>query len=80
MIRFKTPHGEHDKTVARAVKSRSRRWYKLAEYNGTNSAQAIRWMVRNGKGIRAFEQYPPGTFDAKIEGTPSGVEVWFRRA
>jgi hypothetical protein len=34
-------------------------------------------MVEHGKGIRAFEQYPPGTFQAIIR---NNVEVWFRAA
>lgn len=77
MIRYKTPNGQHERTVARAVKTRSRRWLHFGTYNGGASAGAISWMIRNGKGLKAVEAYAPGTFDAQIR---DGNEVWIRRA
>lgn len=74
--RYKTRHGEHDRQVERAFNTRSRHFRRLGVYGNSNSAQAIRWMVNNGKGIKAFRQYAPGTFEAVIR---DNVEVWFRR-
>lgn len=76
-VRFKTPHGQHDKAVERVMNRRVRRWTLLGTYGGGASAGSISWMVRHGKGIKAFEAYPAGTFEADIR---NGNEVWFRRA
>lgn len=70
-------NGHYDDIVAKAVKSRSNHYRMLNTFGNPNSANAIRWMVENGRGIRAFEAYVPGTFQAIIR---NDVEVWFRLA
>ena len=77
VVRRKTPHGAFADAVARAMNGANRRWRRLAEYGNPKSAGTIRWMVENGKGLRAFEAYPPGTFEAYVR---NETEVWFRRA
>lgn len=62
--------------VARAVSSRTRHFLKLNAFGTYRSASTIAWMVENGKGLLAFEEYPPGTFQAVVR---DGNEVWFRR-
>lgn len=60
----------------KAAGSKSRRWVMLAEFGTLRSAATIAWMVRNSKGLRAFEEYPPGTFETDVR----DAEVWFRKA
>lgn len=62
--------------VERAARARSRHFRRLNAFGNRNSAWTIAWMVENGRGLAAFEDYPPGTFEAVIRG---GNEVWFRR-
>jgi hypothetical protein len=76
-MRTNARHGEYARAIERAVESKSNHFRLLNVYGNPNSAQTIRWMVENGKGLRAFEQYAPGTFQAVIR---NDVEVWFRLA
>lgn len=76
-VRKNARHGEYARAVEKAVQSKSNHFRLLNIYGGPGSAQTIRWMVENGKGLRAFEQYAPGTFQAIIR---NNVEVWFRLA
>jgi hypothetical protein len=71
----RSPHGAYDEIVARAVSSNSRKFYKLNTFGNANSAYSIMWMVQNGKGLKAFAAYVPGTFEAEIR---DNTEVWFR--
>lgn len=72
------PRVKYRREVERAARARSpRRFLKLGEFGNENSAYTIAWMVRHGRGLFAFEAYPPGTFEAV---TRNGNEVWFRRA
>lgn len=58
-----------------AATTRARRWVLLAEFGTARSAATIAWMIRNSKGLRAFEEYPPDTFETDVRGN----QVWFRR-
>jgi hypothetical protein len=71
----RSPHGAYDEIVARAVSSRSSRYFKLNTFGNVKSALTIVWMVQNGKGLKAFAEYVPGTFEAEIR---DETEVWFR--
>lgn len=73
--RTHSPHGAYDGIVARAVSSRSNRYYRLNAFGSRKSAETIRWMVENGKGLKAFAAYAPRTFEAEIR---DDKEVWFR--
>lgn len=70
-------NGHYDDVVKRAYNSRSTHFHLLNTFGNERSANTIAWMVENGKGIRAFEGYPAGTFQAIIR---NDVEVWFRAA
>jgi hypothetical protein len=63
--------------VQSAYEAKSRQWRKLSTYGNYRSAQTTAYMVRHGRTLTAFEQYPPGTFEAKVR---NEREVWFRRA
>lgn len=76
-VRKNARHGEYAAAIEKAVNSRSNAFRLLNVYGNPNSAQTIRWMVENGKGLRAFEQWAPGSFQAVIR---NDVEVWFRLA
>jgi hypothetical protein len=54
---------------------RSGRWVKLNVFGNPKSAATVAWMVENGKGLRAFEEYVPGSFKADIR---HDTEVWFK--
>lgn len=59
--------------VERAV--RTGHWVKLNTFGNPKSAQTIVWMIENGKGLRAFKAYVPGSFKASIR---NEREVWFK--
>jgi hypothetical protein len=71
----RVPHGFYEEVVRKAVNTISRKFLYLNEYGNERSAETIRWMVENGKGLRAFAAYAPGTFEAEIR---HDTEVWFR--
>lgn len=66
--------------VRKAYDAKSRSYRLLGRYGNGNSAQAISWMARHGKRLKAFEAYPPGTFETQLRFKADVVEVWFRRA
>lgn len=61
----------------RAARARSGHFFKLSQFGNPRSAATIAWMVENGRGLLAFEDYAPGTFQAIVR---NDREVWFRRA
>lgn len=69
--------GEYLDAVAKAVASKGNHFRFLNAYGSRKSAETIRWMVENGKGLHAFAEYAPGTFQAVVK---NDVEVWFRLA
>lgn len=69
-----SPRVKYREEVQRAI--RSGYFIKLNEFGNPNSAYTIAWMVEKGKGLLAFEEYPPGTFQAVVR---HDTEVWFRR-
>lgn len=72
-----SPIVKYTDTAERAARARSAKFRKLGRYGNRNSAYAIKWMVEHGTGLRAFEHWPPGTFEASVR---NDREVWFRRA
>ena len=70
------PRVKYRRQAERAARARSPRWLKLGEFGNPNSAYTIAWMVKNGRGLLVFEEFPPGLFTAETRGN----EVWFRRA
>jgi hypothetical protein len=69
----RTDPARYREVVDKAI--RTGRWVKLNRFGNERSAATIVWMIENGKGIRAFEAYVPGSFEAAIR---SDTEVWFK--
>lgn len=50
----------------RAFRTRARQWFTVGTYRNRNTATTIAYMIRKGKGLKAFEDYPPDTFETRI--------------
>lgn len=72
---------KHTGTVARLLAHKTPRWLLVGEYGNESSAGAISWMIRHGRGLKAFVS-TPGTFTAEVRwNTENGAfEVWAKRA
>lgn len=75
--RRKARNGAYAAVIEKAIASPSNAFRLLNIYGNPKSAATIVWMVENGKGLHAFEEYAPGTFQAVVR---NDVEVWFRLA
>lgn len=61
--------------VEKAVNRRDYKWTTLRTYKDGNAATTIKWMVEHSKGIKVFEEYEPGSFEARVV---DGSTVQFR--
>lgn len=62
--------------AAKVASSPRGSWFRLGAYKNRRTACTIRSMIARGKGLKAFELYKPGEFEAITRDN----EVWIRRA